>query len=107
MKKRNELWGVVIIMVLIFGCDETYIPKPKGYPHIDLPTKNYVSYASACPINLEIPTYSKVELLAENDRGCRFNLSFPRLKARVHFSYFPIEDNLSDFLEDAYRSNRY
>jgi gliding motility-associated lipoprotein GldD len=99
--KQNNIW-IIILLLALSSCDETYIPKPKGYPRIDLPTKNYVEYSSPCPVDLEIPAYSKVELIADDNAGCRFNLSFPRLKARIHFTYLPVEDNLDTYLQDAY-----
>lgn len=102
-KKLNKLPCIIGILLVMVGCEETFVPKPKGYPRIDLPDKSYTAYSAICPIETEIPVCAKVELFPENEDNCRFNLSYPRQKARVHFTYFELDDDLHRYIDDAHK----
>lgn len=102
-KKSNRLPWMLGVLLILVGCEETLVPKPKGYPRIDLPQKSYTSYSSVCPIDTEIPVYAKVELFPESETNCRFNLSYPRQKARIHFTYFQLDNDLHHYVDDAHK----
>ena len=43
------------------GSTESYVPKPKAYPKIALPTKSYQPYSvDDLPIQLELPAYARI-----------------------------------------------
>ena len=85
------------------ACEEIAIPKPRGYFRIDLPKSEYTTYHGSCPFDLQIPVRSKVEIIPSNAvDSCWFNLAFPRQKAKIHFTYLPVNGNLNSLLEDAY-----
>jgi gliding motility-associated lipoprotein GldD len=96
---------IIIFTALIFvSCQDTPVPKPRGYFKIHLPEKKYVIYDSPCPFTAEIPTYSKVEVISSGSMdSCWFNISFPRMRAKIHFTYLSLSDNLEKYMEDAYQ----
>jgi len=94
---------LMIGVVFLFGCEDNPIPKPRGYFRIDLPDKEYTHYSGSCPFELQIPVRSKVEIIPSSSvDSCWFNISFPHQKAKIHFTYLPIKDNLNALLDDAY-----
>lgn len=109
MTKRNVLWIVVAISIVaatffIWQSSELAIPKPRGYFRIDLPAKEYRVYEPECPLSMEIPKYAKVEIFREHNAkdSCWFNIYFPKLNARLHCTYIPVGDNISNLLHDSY-----
>jgi gliding motility-associated lipoprotein GldD len=81
--------------------DEVFIPKPKGFPRIYFPEKNYRLYDSLCPYSFEIPIYASV--LNDKHKGadpCWINVNFPRFNAQIHLSYKTITNNLDTVLSE-------
>jgi gliding motility-associated lipoprotein GldD len=106
-------YGYLFFVILFFtlsACDETYTPKPKGYPRIKLPTKQYVPFISNAPFTFEYPNYATIEVdsntnynKAENPYW--YDINFGQLNARLHLSYKPINKGTSvqKLIEDAYQ----
>lgn len=95
--------ALVAYLVLQSGREEG-IPKPRGYFRIVLPEKSYTTFESACPVSLEVPSYSKVEIVrnqGSND-SCWFNIFYPRFNARIHCTYLPVGNNLEGMIREAY-----
>jgi gliding motility-associated lipoprotein GldD len=100
---KTSLIYLLVSFVLV-ACSSNPIPKPRGYFRIELKDKDYITYQSDCPVELEIPVYSKIELFpSESTDSCWFNLYFPRHKARIHLTYLSIHGDLDKYLEDAYQ----
>lgn len=104
----NPLNGRLSLVVLLIatmglaGCGEDHTPKPRGYMRIDLPEKVYMPVQSDCPFTFEMPTYMAFEPdLRTGSSPCWFDLHVPQFKARVHFSYKPVNGNLEEYLNDA------
>lgn len=94
---------VLLLMTLgLAGCGEDSTPKPRGYMRIDLPEKAYELVQTDCPFTFEMPVYAAFEPDLRTDASpCWFDLHVPQFKARVHFSYKPINGNLAEYLDDA------
>lgn len=80
------------------------LPKPYGYFRIELPEKSYTRYKSPCDIAFDLPNFSKIELYKGHDTGdsCWFNVSYPRLRAKVYCTVLPVQNDLSGLIKDAY-----
>ncbi len=91
------LYGLALI-----ACDEHHTPKPRGYFRIAFPEKDYLNYQPACPIDLEVPKYSRIELINDNEDSCWFNIYVPAHRARLHITYVPVKGEVTPLLEDAY-----
>ncbi len=103
-KLRNSL-VVPLLLVLAVSCGERDPqPKPRGYFRIDLPEKQYVTLDTMPHYSFEYPTYSTItpDFYSPQEKDW-VNVEFPRFKGTIHISYKTVEDNLSDYLEDAYR----
>lgn len=97
------LGTILLIIIFISGCSEDPVPRPKAYFRIDLPEKEYNVVDIKCPFVIEIPTYSQFELRADKLESCWFNLNFPDNKAKIHFTYKPVEDDLRNLLEESHQ----
>lgn len=83
---------------------ETTFPKPKGYFRIDLPNHDYRSFSPLAPFSIPVSAFAKVEMLdkIQNPDSCRFNIYYPRLKARVHCTFLSVKNNIDQLVADAY-----
>lgn len=90
-------------LLVLVSCGNETLPKPKGYFRIDLPEKSYEELRDTIPFpfSFQLPQYGKVNLKRTKDQANFFNVDFSRFGARIHFSYFPIEENLEKLLEES------
>ncbi len=83
-----------------------YVPKPKGYPRIDLPAAEYVPIAPVHPYQFDVNKIARV--LPDTFKRAEPHWIFvyyPTLKATVQLTYKPVQnlDNLRGMLADAYK----
>lgn len=91
------------VLVLVLGCDSTSIPKPRGYQRIDLESHAYRAFEPDCPFTLPVAESAFVEREPGANNGCWFNIYYPRHKAKIHFTYTPVDGNFNQLVNDAYR----
>ncbi len=84
---------------LLIACgDDSFTPKPRGYPRVFLPKKAYRQFdTSFCAFTFQYPTYAVFEqksLFFEEKppSNCWFNINVPSLNAEIHFSYYDIHE---------------
>lgn len=97
-----RLFFLVLGVAIITGCNEDYTPKPRAYIRIALPEKDYQVVETQCPYKFE--KASCADFVPDNrpESGpCWFDLDYPQFKAKIHFSYKPINNNLGEYLEDS------
>ncbi len=89
--------------LLLTGCDEDYVPKPRGYFRIELPEKSYVTYQNPdCPFSFDVPSYSRVVPdPSPRAEPCWINIEFTPFKGTLYVSYKDLNNNLSQFVEDS------
>lgn len=75
------------------------MPKPKGYPRIDLPEAEAVNLMAAVPFTLEHHPNGQWEAKKEAGWG---DLVYPFCQSRVQFTYLPVRGNLSTLIDDAH-----
>ncbi len=104
--------ALLLVLCLCASCGDTVVlsPKPRAYPRVDYPEKNYVvEEFGDCPFQAEIPDYGKLTKvekfngqIASND--CWYDVSFPELNATLYLSYVPITSykQFEDFRSDTY-----
>lgn len=121
MKRRSEpqptvsQWSLVAILgvVILTSCSGTTIPKPRGYPRLDLPDTGYTTWSGACPFNTEVPDYARMvvhqKAHAEGslgtdaaDTACWTSLRFPGQRATVFMTYRRIAEDLPELIDDAH-----
>ena len=96
--------GLLFIIILVFGActEESHTPKPRMYPKVDFPEKDYQLFNKPdCPFTFEFPLYSEVQkdsLFFDQKpvNDCWFDIYFKSLNCRFYMSYYNI-NNPSDF----------
>lgn len=97
-------WLAAIGLFALSACGDHYMPKPRGYFRIDLPEPKYAAYEAECPFTCNLPVYTRLEVDPRTSGGdtCRFNIVYPKFRARIHCTYLPIRGNADRLVEDAY-----
>ena len=98
----RTIWLLFILATafLLSGCGHPAVPKPAGYFRIDLPEKQYSRYDSPCSYSIEYPVYGRV-----NPRPgpatdtCWMDIEFPSFRAKIHLTYFNVNNNLASLTE--------
>ena len=96
-----RLLSLLILPLLLSACGEEIppVPKPRSYPRIEYPARDYAPLAADyCSFTFERPASSRVvqetnffdEAPAD---PCWFDLRLdPALDGTIHFSYYPVRD---------------
>lgn len=101
----------VLAMFTLSACSSSdqasYVPKPKGYPRIDLPAARYVVSPAGHPYQFEVNQIARVlpDTFARAEPHWIF-VYYPTLKATVQITYKPVlnnTDRLRGLLADAYK----
>lgn len=94
---------VAVITVVLTSCQDSYVPKPRGYYRIDFPEKNYRMFDTTFPYTFEYPVYGKI--VSDSTRGAEpwwINIVYYPYNAQLHISYKVIDKNLTTYLNDAH-----
>ena len=107
LTKKAIIPTFVSTCFLTVACTSDYVPKPKGFNRIDLPTSAYVSLPDTLPYDFEYSTHAQIY----PDTSYRaepywLNIYYPEYAANIQLTYKPVEgdrERLATMLEDAYR----
>jgi gliding motility-associated lipoprotein GldD len=94
---------IAVITVVLASCQDSYVPKPRGYYRIDFPEKNYQVFDTTFPYTFEYPVYGKI--VRDSTRGAEpfwINIIYYPYNAQLHISYKIIDNNLTTYLNDAH-----
>lgn len=102
---KTNKWVVLIALIIPFAACKHYTPKPKAYPRILYPTKDYKVAETDCPFTFEIPVYSKLSPYTYELKPCWYNLEYTPFNATLHLSFvqFTTTKELDSLTEDAYK----
>jgi len=92
---------IFIITFILISCTEDPVPKPHGYPRLDLPIKGFSEWKGNCHIQFKKPIGAEIEI-SEKD-SCFFNVSYPTLNAKIHCSYIPVNGHLKEIIDQEYK----
>ncbi len=88
---------VILTCLLLTACEEPALtPKPRGFPRVIYPEKNYQSFdRDYCSFTFQYPTYATIEqdttFFGEMPaHPCWFDVYFPDFDSRLHCSFYPI-----------------
>lgn len=106
----TSIYGILLGALLFSSCEETYIPKPKGYPRVIFPEKKYQAYEDIeCPFTFQYPVYAQIKknttfFNEKINNPCWLNMEFKDFNCTLHLSYNDItpENNVNKLIEDAY-----
>lgn len=90
MKTTLYILGFLLAVVLVMSaCHDDYSPKKREFQRIELPQKNFKSFASPCAFTFEIPQYAEAvpDTADKKAEPCWYNIEYPNFKATLHLSY--------------------
>ncbi|MDQ1296740.1 MAG: hypothetical protein QG611_719 [Bacteroidota bacterium] len=103
---------IIVAIIILSGCREVSVPKPKGFFRIDMPAREYtvfngnITNTANLPISFEYPVYGSISLNSnyKSEPGW-FNIEFPSYKAKIYLTYKDLTSNLDTLMEETYRLN--
>lgn len=99
----RKIIAVFFSALVLAGCSDSYVPKPKGYFRIEFPKKEYTLLDSIFPYKFEYPVYAEITPDPHApDQPYWINVDFPQFKASLHLSYKAVNNDLETFTEDAH-----
>ena len=109
---KEYSWLSLLLSILLIGCQDeiTYTPKPRSYPKIDFPAKQYSAFNNSdCNFSFQMPTYAVVKKKKDNgafkvDHPCWFDIEIPQLNGSIHCTYrdFSSRKELGGLIQDSY-----
>lgn len=97
---KTVISSLFTAILLLSSCGRISVPKPYGYFRIDLPEKKYTHFETPCSYSIEYPEYSRINLRPSVATDtCWMDIEFPKLKAKIHLTYFNLHGNLATLTE--------
>lgn len=87
-----------LLVVLLVSCGKDAKPKPYGELRLEYPNPEYQKFEAPCNFTFE---YSKYATIAPGKKPCWFYINYPKMKAKVFVTYFPIENNFIDHIKES------
>jgi gliding motility-associated lipoprotein GldD len=89
--------GILISIWSTTSCSqEEVIPKPKAQLRLEYPTPQYEE------VQLNHISFKKNKITTiEKISPQKFNLVYPKMKAKIYLTYYPVKNNLDSLLRDA------
>ena len=99
---RNGLFLLISFSMLVACGEDKLIPKPPAYLRHDFPEHTYKLFSDACPYSFEIqPIYTVRSVTEEGKSTCHKDIDLGPLNGVIHFSYIPMTNKLSDYVNFA------
>lgn len=85
--------------VILTSCEESHIPKPKGYHKIDLPEHKYLKLKGDLPYSFEHSVFAKVQphIKTSNLEPNWIDIIYPEFGASIELTYKTIDENGEQF----------
>jgi gliding motility-associated lipoprotein GldD len=112
MQLKIRMIFIFSLAIILAGCREVSVPKPRGHFRIDMPERKYASFnglesnSDHLPLTFEYPAFGNLSFNEEfeNEKGW-FNIEFPAYKARLYMTYKVINHDFDDLMEQTYKMN--
>ncbi len=104
MYKMKNLIFILAIGAFITACsDDLSIPKPPTYLRLDLPAHSYKTYQSSCGYSFDAAKVFQIRDVVDTNGNimCHKDIHMPNLNAVMHFSYIPMKEPLSTYVNFA------
>lgn len=97
MKHSRLIFVSISLSLLMMGCKEDVLPKPKAMLRLDYPKAEYVETDMDCAYVFDRNISSNI---TEN-KECSLVLDYPMMKGAIYLTYKPVTGNLDTLLVDA------
>ena len=88
----------IFLSLLLLSCEKQINPKPYGELRLEYPAPKYQKFESDCSYTFEYSGFAK---MADAKKPCWFYLSYPKMKAKVFITYYPIQNDFADHVKEA------
>lgn len=111
LKQLLPSCAVIITALIIFSCekkeDQSYVPRPKGFNRIELPSNIYQKLSEAHPYTFEYSRYAEVvpDTFSMAEKDWIF-VNYPQFKASIQLTYKELKNDpgrLKAFINDSYK----
>lgn len=98
---------IVLGLLLVFiGCEEHYLPKPKGYNRLELPPHQFINLPDSFPYSFKISTAAKI-LPDSSWMAERYwmNIYYPGITGNIQLTYKNLKNDekfLRELVDDSY-----
>jgi len=106
-----SLLFLLVTSISLQSCEEkTYLPKPRSFPKVEYPNRNYSTFDKAdCSFSFQVPSYfeyTKKTFVGDQKvkSPCWFDLNVPPLNGSLHCTYSSVNDReqLIGLINDSY-----
>lgn len=103
---------IFFIIFVFANCSEpVFTPKPRAFPKVEYPAKEYQSFdKNYCGFTFEFPTYALIQqdstfFDVAPEHSCWFDMYIPDFDCKIHCSYHPItaERPFEKLKDDAFK----
>jgi len=109
-RTKTGIWGAVLILSLAYCSDKAPTPRPRAFPKVHYPEKNYQRFeVGYCDFTFAFPAYASIQQDAQffeeqPEHPCWFDIYFPDFDSRIHCSYYPVggDKSLEELRADAF-----
>ncbi len=96
MNKKLIIFLIFLILANISCSNDEIIPRPKAQLRLEYPKPEYEK-VKMDSLSFDKSNYAVVERIRSN----KFNLDYPKMKAKLYLTYYPVNHNLDSLLRDA------
>lgn len=87
----------ILLGFFILSCKREMQPKPKAFLALRYKKPVYTSITDTLPYQFEIPNSSELKV----QKNFWSDVNYPKLKASINITYYPIENNIEKLISDA------
>ncbi|WP_089999475.1 gliding motility lipoprotein GldD [Chryseobacterium taichungense] len=88
----------IFAVLLLVSCGKDPIPKPYGELRLEYPAPKYQKFENNCAYTFEYSDFAKI---ADAKRPCWYYLNYPKMKAKVFVTYYPIKNDFAAHIREA------
>lgn len=85
---------------VLFSCTDEVQPKPSGELRLEYPEAKYQSFSSPCNFGFQYSNFAKI---ADAKNPCWYYIDYPKMKAKVFITYFPVKNDLDLHIKESER----
>jgi gliding motility-associated lipoprotein GldD len=107
LNKSSVILFISLFSLVLSACNESYVPRPKGYNRIDLPTHTYVALQEDHPYFFEHSAHARIlkDTFALAEPHWIY-VYYPSLGANVQITYKQVNKDpkrFQEYVNDAYK----
>ncbi len=82
----------------LLSCSKETTPKPFGDLRLEYPKPKYQKFDPNCTYSFEYSDFAKI---TDAKKPCWFYLNYPKMKAKIFITYYPINNNFAEHVKEA------